>query len=116
MDEVGQLFELYGIAVSSFVGGSLVPRGGQNILEPAAWGIPVRHGPHMEDFITHSEALASLGAAATASSVPELAGMWKQDLSESSGKHLSGKGYVEGLGGAAALSWDRIRDILKVRE
>lgn len=116
VDEVGQLFELYGIAVSSFVGGSLVPRGGQNILEPAAWGIPVRHGPHMEDFITHSEALASLGAAATASSVPELAGMWKQDLSESSGKHLSGKGYVEGLGGAAALSWDRIRDILKVRE
>jgi hypothetical protein len=42
--------------------------------------------------------------------------MWKQDLSEGSDKGISGKSYVESLGGAAALSWDRISGILKVGE
>ncbi|MDD4024072.1 MAG: glycosyltransferase N-terminal domain-containing protein [Thermovirgaceae bacterium] len=116
VDEVGQLFGLYGISDSAFVGGSLVPRGGQNILEPAAWGVPVRHGPHMEDFRPHSETLISLGAAAVARSASELAKLWEQDLSGSTGKGISGKGYVEGLGGAAALSWERISSILKAGE
>jgi 3-deoxy-D-manno-octulosonic-acid transferase len=116
IDEVGRLFGLYGISVSAFVGGSLVPRGGQNILEPAAWGVPVRHGPHMEDFGPHAEALALVGAAAVVGSASELATMWKQDLSEGSDKGISGKSYVESLGGAAALSWDRISGILKVGE
>jgi len=44
------LFDLYGVADGAFVGGSLVPRGGQNLMEPAVWGVPILHGPHMEDF------------------------------------------------------------------
>ena len=50
LDVVGVLFDLYGIADGAFVGGSLVPRGGQNLMEPAVWGVPILHGPHMEDF------------------------------------------------------------------
>lgn len=50
VDTVGELFALYGLADAAFVGGSLVSLGGQNILEPAAWGVPVIHGPHMENF------------------------------------------------------------------
>ena len=48
---MGELFDLYGAAQVAFVGGSLVPTGGQNILEPVAWGVPTIHGPHMENFL-----------------------------------------------------------------
>lgn len=51
IDTAGELFDLYGAAQAAFVGGSLVHLGGQNILEPLAWGIPTIHGPHMHDFI-----------------------------------------------------------------
>ncbi len=50
VDVIGPLFDLYGLATAAFVGGSLVPRGGQNIMEPAAWGCPVFYGPHMDNF------------------------------------------------------------------
>jgi 3-deoxy-D-manno-octulosonic-acid transferase len=44
------LGRLYHLATLVFVGGSFVPRGGQNILEPAAAGRPVLFGPHMQNF------------------------------------------------------------------
>ncbi len=50
VDVIGPLFDLYGLATAAFVGGSLVPKGGQNIMEPAAWGRPVFYGPHMDNF------------------------------------------------------------------
>ncbi len=50
LDTVGDLSRLYGAGTVSFVGGSLVPSGGQNILEPAVYGVPVVFGPHMENF------------------------------------------------------------------
>jgi 3-deoxy-D-manno-octulosonic-acid transferase len=50
VDVIGPLFDLYGLATASFVGGSLVPKGGQNLLEPAAWGCPVIYGPHTDNF------------------------------------------------------------------
>jgi 3-deoxy-D-manno-octulosonic-acid transferase len=50
IDTVGELFDLYGVAQVAFVGGSLVDTGGQNILEPIAWGVPTIHGPHMDNF------------------------------------------------------------------
>lgn len=51
LDTVGELFDFYGLAHAAFVGGSLVNLGGQNILEPIAWGIPTIHGPHMDNFL-----------------------------------------------------------------
>jgi len=50
LDTVGELATLFQIATVVFLGGSLVPAGGHNILEPAAWGKPVVFGPHMENF------------------------------------------------------------------
>lgn len=61
VDTVGDLFELYGAADVAFVGGSLVPRGGQNILEPATWGLPPIHGPHLENFRWAEEILRDAG-------------------------------------------------------
>lgn len=49
-DTLGQLRALYGLATVAFVGGSLVPVGGHNLLEPAAWGCPVLFGPHVMHF------------------------------------------------------------------
>jgi len=50
LDTIGELQAVYSIATLAFCGGSLVPLGGQNILEPAMWGRPVIYGPSMEDF------------------------------------------------------------------
>jgi 3-deoxy-D-manno-octulosonic-acid transferase len=50
IDCFGELFNIYSAASIAFCGASLVPLGGQNPFEPAAWGRPVFHGPHMEDF------------------------------------------------------------------
>ncbi|MBF0124121.1 MAG: 3-deoxy-D-manno-octulosonic acid transferase [Magnetococcales bacterium] len=50
VDEIGWLQRLYGIADVVFVGGSLVPHGGQNPLEPAAWGLVPLFGPHTHNF------------------------------------------------------------------
>ncbi|MBF0135846.1 MAG: 3-deoxy-D-manno-octulosonic acid transferase [Magnetococcus sp. DMHC-1] len=50
VDEIGWLTRLYGLAQIVFVGGSLIPHGGQNFLEPAAWGIPPIFGPHVFNF------------------------------------------------------------------
>jgi len=49
VDEMGVLFGLYELADIAFVGGSLVPKGGHNILEPLVQGHPVMFGPYMEN-------------------------------------------------------------------
>jgi 3-deoxy-D-manno-octulosonic-acid transferase len=50
VDSIGELAALYSVATVAFVGGSLVPRGGHNILEPALYGVPVVTGNHYENF------------------------------------------------------------------
>ena len=50
VDSIGELAALYSLATVAFVGGSLVPRGGHNILEPALYGVPVVTGNHYENF------------------------------------------------------------------
>ncbi|MEO6119958.1 MAG: 3-deoxy-D-manno-octulosonic acid transferase [Terriglobales bacterium] len=50
LDTIGELANVYRIANIAFVGGSLVPRGGHNILEPAQFGVPTLIGPHTENF------------------------------------------------------------------
>lgn len=50
LDSIGELAALYSLATIAFVGGSLVPRGGHNILEPAMYGVPIVTGNHYENF------------------------------------------------------------------
>ena len=50
LDTIGELASLYQIADLAFVGGSLVAKGGHNILEPAYFGVPILVGPHTENF------------------------------------------------------------------
>ncbi len=50
VDTIGELASLYELADVAFVGGSLVPRGGHNIIEPAQHGVAIVVGPHTENF------------------------------------------------------------------
>ena len=50
LDTIGELASVYELATAAFVGGSLVPRGGHNILEPARFGKPIFVGPYTENF------------------------------------------------------------------
>ena len=50
LDTIGELGKIYSIGTVVYVGGSLIPHGGHNILEPAAHGKPILVGPHMFNF------------------------------------------------------------------
>ncbi len=50
VDKMGELKRLYAAANVAFVGGSLIPHGGQNVMEPCGMGVPVVHGPAMFNF------------------------------------------------------------------
>ncbi len=50
LDTLGELSRLYALCDIAFIGGSLIPWGGQNLLEPAFYGKPIFFGPHMENF------------------------------------------------------------------
>jgi 3-deoxy-D-manno-octulosonic-acid transferase len=50
LDSIGELAAIYALGDMAFVGGSLVPRGGHNILEPAQHGVPILVGKHTENF------------------------------------------------------------------
>ena len=63
LDTIGELAQLYQIATVVFIGGSLVPAGGHNILEPALYGKPIVFGPHMQNFGEIADTFLSNGAA-----------------------------------------------------
>ncbi len=60
-DTMGELSLLFGACDIAFVGGSLVATGGHNMIEPAAWGLPVISGPHVFNFTDVARALAEQG-------------------------------------------------------
>ncbi len=73
LDTIGELAHLYRVAWVVFVGGSLVPTGGHNILEPAVFGKPILFGPHMHNFREIAESFLAAGAALQVASPGELA-------------------------------------------
>ncbi|RRV17542.1 lipid IV(A) 3-deoxy-D-manno-octulosonic acid transferase [Pseudomonas saudiphocaensis] len=73
-DTMGELLFLYALADVAFVGGSLVPTGGHNLLEPAALGKPVLTGPHLFNFLDIAAQLRDAGALVEITNAAELAG------------------------------------------
>lgn len=61
LDTLGELGRIYGVSTVSFVGGSLVPVGGHNLLEPASFGCPILFGPYTHNFVSMSESLKAAG-------------------------------------------------------
>jgi 3-deoxy-D-manno-octulosonic-acid transferase len=62
-DSVGEMFGYYAAADVAFVGGSLLPLGGQNLIEPIAVGVPTLIGPHTFNFADASAHAIAAGAA-----------------------------------------------------
>lgn len=62
-DSMGEVMAYLAAAQLAFVGGSLVPVGGHNVLEPAALGLPVLFGPHMHNFLAARELLLGIDVA-----------------------------------------------------
>jgi 3-deoxy-D-manno-octulosonic-acid transferase len=72
LDTIGELAQVYQTATVVFVGGSLVPVGGHNILEPAVYGKPIVFGPHMQNFAEIAETFLAGQAAIQVRSGREL--------------------------------------------
>ena len=72
-DSMGELMTFFGACDLAFVGGSLVPTGGHNVIEPAAWGVPVLTGPHLFNFSETSELLMGGGGMLICQDSDELA-------------------------------------------
>ena len=73
VDTIGELERIYALADLVYVGGSLIPHGGQNVLEPAAQGRPVLFGPHVENFAQEVALLQRAGACRQVADRGELA-------------------------------------------
>ncbi|TLY58197.1 MAG: glycosyltransferase [Gammaproteobacteria bacterium] len=73
LDSLGELLEFYASADVAFVGGSLVPIGGHNLLEPAALGVPILTGPHNFNSQDIARLLIARGAAEVVHGWQELA-------------------------------------------
>jgi tetraacyldisaccharide 4'-kinase len=72
LDSMGELSGLFARADVVFMGGTIVPRGGHNILEPAMFGKPIIVGPHMENFRDIADAFRSAGAMVEIESASDL--------------------------------------------
>jgi 3-deoxy-D-manno-octulosonic-acid transferase len=72
-DSMGEMFLYFALSDVAFVGGSLVPVGGHNVLEPVALALPVLFGPQMHNFIAARDLLLETGAAEQISDAAALA-------------------------------------------
>ncbi len=75
VDTMGDLADLYAGGDFIFCGGSLVARGGHNIIEAARWGRPVYFGPYMKDFRDAAELLTATGGGFQVADTSELAAL-----------------------------------------
>jgi 3-deoxy-D-manno-octulosonic-acid transferase len=111
LDSMGELVEAYAAGDIALVGGSFVPLGGHNPLEPAALGLPVVFGPHMFNARESARSLLEAGGAVQAEGSGQLAAILEK-LASDAGERLAcgerARQAVEGRRGAS----DRIAGII----
>ncbi len=113
-DVMGSLLQLYGLADVAFVGGSLVPVGGHNPLEPALCGIPIVSGPEQFNFTDVMADLQQRGALRTVQDAHELAEVVCLYLSDADLRQQAGAAAANALWenrGATA----RVAELLRTR-
>ena len=102
-DTMGELPLFYAAADVAFVGGTLVERGGHNMLEPAALGLPVLFGPHVFNFAEISRRLLEAGGARTVGDSDTLGRTVIEYLRDADLRHSTGakgRAFVESNRGA----------------
>jgi 3-deoxy-D-manno-octulosonic-acid transferase len=90
LDTIGELSRAYAIARVAFIGGSLVPTGGHNPLEPLAWGVPVLTGPHVHNFDEVYGLLFEAGAARSVEGKDELSAGFRAWLGDADAAMTAG--------------------------
>jgi 3-deoxy-D-manno-octulosonic-acid transferase len=115
LDSLGELAGVYRLADIVFVGGSLVPGGGHNILEPASFGkIPI-YGPSMDNFREMSGKFLAAGAAIQVKSSEELGAAWAgllRDQERAARMGTCARELVEGNRGATARVLKHIENVI----
>jgi 3-deoxy-D-manno-octulosonic-acid transferase len=81
-DSMGEMFAYYALCDAAFIGGSLLPLGGQNLIEAFALGKPVLIGPHTFNFQTITQDAVSEGAAVRVADAVELLRAWASLLGD----------------------------------
>ncbi len=115
LDSIGELARLYRFAFASFIGGSLVPTGGHNPIEPAAVGCPVTFGPHMSNFREIAAVLLASGAATEIRSADDLTAFAGRLLDEPQRQRELSRICTETIArnrGAASRTADQILELL----
>jgi 3-deoxy-D-manno-octulosonic-acid transferase len=115
LDTVGELASIYSIADVVFVGGSLVPQGGHNVLEPALRRKPVLFGPHTENFRESAASLAAIGGGRVVRDAAELAVELARLLADPVARRLAGDAaytLATSRSGAARQTLELIRRFL----
>ncbi|MGA3264981.1 MAG: 3-deoxy-D-manno-octulosonic acid transferase [Terracidiphilus sp.] len=114
LDTIGELASVYSLAAVAFVGGSLVPAGGHNPLEPAQFGVPIVMGPHYANFRAITEDLRAHQAVRIALK-EELAGVLIELLRERSAAVAMGeraRQIFNQQAGATERCVDALRELL----
>jgi 3-deoxy-D-manno-octulosonic-acid transferase len=105
VDTIGELSAVWGLADIAFVGGSLAPgRGGQNMMEPAAYGASVLFGPHTSNFRETVERLLERGGARHVADAQQLTAALIEDLNDpetAARRGEAGRAFVLAQNGAA---------------
>lgn len=116
LDTVGELTKMYALGEMAFVGGSLIKRGGHNLLEPACAGIPVLHGPNMDNFRAITQFLHNADAAIQVENEDDLKNQIIELLSDSSRllkmKANALNAYQKGRGATDKII-NEVREIVK---
>ena len=116
VDTIGELNALYALASVAFVGGSLDgKRGGQNMIEPAAYGAAVVFGPHVWNFKDPASRLLACGGACQAGNAAELSELVLRFLADPEERQAVGKlarAFVLSQQGATKRTLDRLDRLL----
>ncbi|MFQ5925941.1 MAG: 3-deoxy-D-manno-octulosonic acid transferase [Terriglobia bacterium] len=115
LDTLGELAGTYAAATVAFVGGSLVPAGGHNPVEPGLWGKPILFGPSMENFRLMARAFESAGAAVQVRDSRELGTRLAELLGDAERRRAMGRAaaaLVASSRGATARAVEKVAQLL----
>ncbi|MEO1369870.1 MAG: hypothetical protein AAFX50_22030, partial [Acidobacteriota bacterium] len=116
LDSLGELAGLYRLARSAFIGGTLVPTGGHNPLEPARFAVPTVVGPSMENFQEMAEHFDAGDAWRRVTGAEQLADVWGQLLNDPATADAvggRGKALLDANRGALEKSLDLIAPLVE---
>lgn len=116
VDTVGELEVVYALADIVFVGGTLVPHGGQNVMEPASLGKPVVVGPHVHNFRGEVDMLRQVDALVLAADAPGVEGTLRRWLADPEAARAVGeraRGVILASKGATERTIEILRPLLE---